>query len=187
MRYHALFYCCVLLSFPVAAEVTAAISYKTYAVDHKAGTPILRALNNASPIRENGEIFHGYTSWNIKWRFWWNQEPNGRCSFTRINTSLTSVITLPELVSSDQRASIVFSNYLDSLRQHELGHVEIARATARKIDDTIMTLPPMDSCPLLEQTANRLGQQLLEQARQEEQSYDRVTRHGRTQGAYMDQ
>ena len=184
MRFPNLFYFCLLVSFPAIAEVYETLSYMTYVANHKPGTSLLQALNNASPIREDGEIFHGHATWHIEWQYKWRQEPNGPCFFTQNNTTLTSEVTLPELVSEYQ-ANREVSNYLESLRRHELGHVEIARSAAKKIDEAINSLPPMDSCPLLEQTANQLGQQLLEQARQAGRNYDQTTQHGRTQGAYI--
>jgi predicted secreted Zn-dependent protease len=185
MRFHYLLHFCLWVSFPAVAEVYENLSYKTYIADHKAGMSLLQSLNNASPIRENGEIFHGFTSWNIQWQYWWKQEPNGLCFFTKNNTTLTSEVTLPELVSPEYRVNQEFSSYIASLRRHELGHVDIARSTARKIDEAIISLPPMDSCPLLEQTANQLGNRLLEQARQAQRNYDQATQHGRTQGAQL--
>lgn len=180
---HKLLYLLPLLSLPAVAEVTETLNYKTYTAEHKAGTSLLETLNATSPIRQDGKVFHGHTSWNVQWRYRWNEGPNGRCALTENKTTVSAEITLPLLVSSDAKAKLEFSSYSESLLRHELGHLEIAQAVAKRIDERILSLPPMNSCALLEQTANQLGQRLLEEAGQEERNYDLTTGHGRTQGA----
>jgi len=185
MRFSNLFYLLLLVSLPVVADVSETLSYKTYTAEHKAGTSLLDTLNSASPVRQDGKIFHAHTSWNVQWRYRWNQESSGRCSLTQNKTTVSGEITLPTLVSSESQTKLEFSNYIELLRRHELGHFQIAQAVGKRIDERVMSLPPMDSCALLEQTANKVGHQLLEQARQEERVYDQTTQHGRTQGAWL--
>ncbi|NTV14747.1 MAG: DUF922 domain-containing Zn-dependent protease [Desulfobulbaceae bacterium] len=50
-----------------------------YQVQAANNQSLLAALNAASPIREDGEVFHGYTEWNITWRFVWRHGSNGAC------------------------------------------------------------------------------------------------------------
>ena len=69
--------------------------------------------------------------------------------------------------------------------QHEEGHRGLARSVAQEIDRRVETLPPMERCADLEREANRLGQDLLEDARQREIEYDRSTRQGCSQGACL--
>ena len=175
----------LLLSSPVVAEVSETIAYKTYTAKHKTGTTLLQTLNSSSPIRHNGGIFHGYTSWYIRWRYEWSNGSGGYCSITRNKTTLTVTITLPRLIASDPKIKSEFSRYLESLHGHESGHLQIAREAAEKIDREILSLPPMNSCSLLEQAANQIGNEILEQARQEERNYDQSTNYGATQGALL--
>jgi predicted secreted Zn-dependent protease len=184
-RFFRVIFMLLLLSSPVIAEVSETITYKTYTAEHKTGTTLLQALNSSSPIRHNGEIFHGYTSWYIRWRYEWNHGTDGYCSITRNKTTLRVTITLPDLIASDPKIKSEFSRYLESLHGHELGHLRIAREAAERIDREILSLPPMASCSLLEQTANQAGQEILEQARQEERNYDQSTNYGATQGALL--
>lgn len=167
------------------AEVTESIAYETYVAEPRGEASLLSALNRASPIREGGRIFHGYTRWYIDWRFWW-QEGAAGCAITTVKTSVKVGVTLPELRSSDAALSRQFATYLRALRHHEQGHVAIAQSAARDIDSALRRLPPMASCRLLEMTANELGQGRLDAARAEEQRYDRDTGNGRTQGAWLE-
>lgn len=184
-RFFRVIFILLLLSSPVIAEVSETITYKTYTAKHKTGATLLQTLNSSSPIRHNGEIFHGYTSWYIRWRYEWNHGTDGSCSITRNKTTLAVTMTLPDLIASDPKIKSEFSRYLASLHNHESGHLRIAREAAEKIDSEILSLPPMNSCSLLEQTANQTGSKILEQARQTERNYDQLTNYGATQGALL--
>lgn len=174
-----------LLPLPAQADLNVALSYQYYGVGQPAGMPLLQALDRATPIRENGQVFHGHTQWNIQWNYRWHQQPDGRCQLTQNNTTLSAKVTLPELRQAEPAAKRAFAPYFEALRLHELGHVDLARIAARKIDAAILALPQMDSCTQLEQSANQQGLQLLEQARHSHREYDRTTGHGRTQGAWL--
>lgn len=167
------------------AEVTEKLSYSTYTVEHKAGQSMLQVLNLASPIREGGQVFHGFTKWNVRWTLQWHFDARGECQITGHVTALTGVITLPELFSPDAQARQTFSTYIAALRQHEMGHYQIAQLAARRIDEGLQALPMMPSCEELSRKANQLGTRLVEQARQDGFDYDRQTEHGRTQGAWL--
>jgi len=167
------------------AEVTESITEETYMADARNDNSLLAALNRASPIREGGRVFHGYTRWHIDWRYWWNASPSG-CSITTVKTRVTVGMTLPALTHANDALTRRFDTYSRALRLHEQGHVSIAQKAARDIDAGIQRLPAMASCSQLEQAANRLGHARLEAARAEEQRYDRETGHGRTQGAWLE-
>jgi predicted secreted Zn-dependent protease len=175
----------VLLAPNSLAEVAESITQNTYVADARNDSSLLTALNRASPIREGGRIFHGYTRWHIDWRFWWNAGPAG-CSITTVKTSLKVGLTLPALTHANAALTGRFDAYIRALRQHEQGHVAIAQAAARDIDIAIRGLPVMTSCDQLAQAANRAGHARLAAARAEEQRYDRETGHGRTQGAWLE-
>lgn len=175
----------VFAAIPAHAEFKETLSYKSYQVKHQQGMSLLQALNKASPVRHRGKIFHGYTRWNINWQYFWYEEPQGQCYLTKNITTLTAEITLPELHSSDAQAQVRFYDYLSPLRQHELGHYEIARKAARAVDAAIITLPAMNSCAGLKAAADRRAQEIITRAKEEEKTYDQVTAHGRTQGAWL--
>jgi len=167
------------------ADVTQSMRQETYVAEARAGVSLLTALNAASPIREGGRIFHGYTRWFVDWRFWWHDGATG-CSITSVQTTLDIKVTLPQLASTDAALSQRFSTYIAALRRHEQGHVDLAQAAAREIDAGLQRLPPMASCRVLETTANRFAHARLDAARSEERRYDRETGNGRAQGAWLE-
>lgn len=173
------------VSTAARAEVTEQLSYSIYTAPYKAGQSMRQALSSATPIRENGEVFHGYTQWHIRWRFRWQSQADGACRMVANTTELSAVITLPELSGADAQGRREFASYIAALRKHEMGHYQIAQVAAQRIDQAILALPTTPSCQALSIRANELGERFLAQARQAGFDYDRDTQHGRTQGAWL--
>jgi predicted secreted Zn-dependent protease len=167
------------------AGVSEQVEHRYYDVAQRPGEPLLSALNTASPVREGSRTLHAHTAWNVRWQFRWNAAPGGTCRITSVATRLAVTMTLPRLRSTDALAAADFKRYYPALLRHEEGHRTLARGVAQEIDHRIETLPPMERCADLEREANRLGHDLVEDARQREIEYDRSTRHGCTQGACL--
>ena len=125
------------------------------------------------------------TTSHINWDLWWKVEQNGQCYITNVKVNLVTEIALPELITSDTEIKNVFSKFLDALRRHELGHFVLAQTMAKKIDEGILALPVSKSCSLLVQSANQIGNQLVEKLKRENEKYDESTQHGRTQGVSL--
>lgn len=173
-------------SAPLSAEVVEDLRYERYRVDLDSGVPVLAALDRATPIRRLWlRRFHGHTDWTVQWSFVWDTAPDGRCAISSHRTVLRSVITLPEREGGEPTTQSDFDAYLDALQGHELGHHAIAQRAARHIDDGIGQLPSEASCEALEAQARRLGERVLDEAREAEKAYDGHTQYGRTQGAWL--
>lgn len=168
------------------AEVLEQLTTREYAVTADAAVPLLRLLDGATPIREHGKVFHGYTKWYVKWNYRWNEAPDGSCRITRVDTSVEGTITLPKLVGGTGAQRARFDTYLTALRTHEEGHYAFARQAGREIDGKIAALPAMRTCKVLEAEANGLGYRILDTYTTREKQYDRDTDHGRTQGAWLE-
>lgn len=169
------------------AEVSESLDYRYYTAAPRPNESLLSALNHASPIRENGRTFHGYTKWHVSWRFRWHQEPSGRCAITSTHTEVSGLIDLPQLKGGTTAQKAAFERYIPALREHELGHYRIGRDAAVQIDHEILRLPPMHNCQALEQAANDGAHRTLARFQQQERDYDARTGHGRTQGAWLKQ
>lgn len=170
----------------MSAELVDTLRFEHYRVDLDDTAPVLSALDKATPIRRFwGRRFHGHTAWMVRWTFVWDTTPEGGCALTAHRTVLETVIHMPEREGGDSSAQQAFDTYLAALREHELGHHAIAQRAARRIDQGLARLPPQATCEALENEANRLGEQWLDEARAEEKAYDAHTQYGRTQGAWL--
>ncbi len=175
----------MLLPAAALAKVVQSLEFKTYEVPYRADTGLRRSISDASPIRQDGKVFHGYTQWHVNWQFWWNLTPDGRCAIHRTLTRVTGVITLPVLMGAPPDVQQAFDRYAAALRHHEMGHFQFAQDAANGIDRGILALPPQTTCAQLGKAANRTGRRILDDAIRAEREYDRSTRHGRTQGVRL--
>lgn len=166
-------------------QVAEKVDYRYYPVDAGDGD-FMRALDRATPIREDGRPFHGHAESKIQWTFHWRLAADGMCRITRTDVSVDALITLPRLVkapSTDMRSR--FDAFVDALQTHELGHQEIAREAAHEIIRRLETLPPHRDCRELESIANGQAQAIVNLSRAKQVSYDLATGHGATQGAVV--
>ncbi|MBK7145393.1 MAG: DUF922 domain-containing protein [Xanthomonadales bacterium] len=72
---------CSILLLAVAqaagAEVIENLDRIDYTATPRRGQTLRQALDAASPIREEGKLFHGYTKWHVRWNFRWWHEADG--------------------------------------------------------------------------------------------------------------
>jgi len=176
----------VLGSQAAHAEVTERLAYSYYIAKAQADTPIAVTLNQASPIHENGHTFHADTKWYVNWKFRWTESADGSCRMNRVDVDVDSRIKLPSLTNATEQQDRQFHTYLFALQAHELGHVSFGKQAALDIERAILNLPGMGNCTALENAANRLGNQILDDYRAREVQYDATTGHGRTQGARLE-
>lgn len=177
----------IFLCSAVHAEVIENFDISYYPVSLHSGSTLISQFNAASSIRENGEIFHGNTHWDIHWSFRWNTDASGRCRLISVNTKLDVVMTLPDAKGADTHQLAVVTSYSRALRMHEQGHYDIARRAARDIDQSLLAMPGMNDCKTLDIHANAKGYELLERYNELSRQYDKDTRHGRTQGAFLNE
>ncbi len=175
----------LLLASPLLAAPEENRRYHYYPVEAQVGDSLLTALNRHSPVRQNGQIFHGHTSWNIRWHYDFQRSP-GLCQALRPRVWLDLKLTLPELsVRAPEALRQQFWPFLDKLRLHEEGHVRVGQQTARQIEQALQSPISAPDCTHLEQELNARGQRLIEQGNAADQRYDAQTGHGRTQGASL--
>jgi len=162
------------------------IDYTYYVVSADPSRLLVDLLNTASPIRNNGKLFFGYTEWNISWNYRWHEKSNGRCKLTAVTTNFSANIQLPKLRGGNTTQRKRFDKFLPALRTHELGHYKIGKEAATTIDKKINALPEMKSCKKLGTTANKMGDRILDEYRKKEKQYDASTSHGKSQGAWLE-
>ena len=173
------------LALSAHAEVQERLQEQYYDLQVASGESLSRTINQASPIRQNGQIYHAYTRWQVQWNFWWREQRDGRCQIDRSRTQLNATITLPRLGGGDAQQRQRFEQYLGALREHELGHYRIGQAAAAEIDAALLATPEYPSCTELQQQANRRANAVLQRHLEHERRYDRETGHGRSQGARL--
>jgi predicted secreted Zn-dependent protease len=150
------------------------------------GADLMAAVTRASPVRENGKIFHAYARWTVGWRLGWARDAAGLCRVASAQVTLASTITLPRLVAGDALQGRRFDRYLTALTSHELGHYRHGEEAAAEVRSALQALGPMENCGALDRAAAATAAAIVERYRQRDREYDRLTEHGRTQGASLE-
>jgi predicted secreted Zn-dependent protease len=169
------------------ADVRENIKFEEYAAVAERNASLRSTLNRASTIRQSSVTYHAFTDWNVRWDMRWHEERDGRCRVTEATATLDATIKLPKLVGGTPEARRDFERYLEALRTHELGHLEIGKRAAQQTQRAIARLPQSASCANLERAAAKLARDTLKRSVSEERQYDVSTQYGRTQGASLNE
>ena len=166
------------------AEITDTLDYEYYDVAANPKQRLVSLLNNASPIREDGKIFHGYTKWNIRWKFSYRKNKSSECKLETTTVTLDTKITLPRLVGDSPEQQMQMARYLIVLRKHEMGHYQIAQEAAA-VEQKLASLSSRADCPELGKAANEVAKETVNIYNEKDRAYDLETDHGKSQGARM--
>jgi predicted secreted Zn-dependent protease len=173
-----------MLSFSVHAKYDEQLQYVYYDVQPRHGQGLFSAVQAASPIRQDNEIFQGFTNSKIGWSL--QTQSNGAlCHFSAIAVTINTTITLPVLRSAKSSAQKEFAVFLQALQQHELGHLQLNQATAKQLEYRLHQLPARGDCQALLDEADAIGTQLMQTMAAVNKEYDRRTQHGKTQGIVL--
>ncbi|MDQ8024007.1 MAG: DUF922 domain-containing protein [Moraxellaceae bacterium] len=165
------------------ADLTEFVDEDYYTATVTPGGTALAALNAASPVKQDGKVFHGNTKWVIEWRITTAMQPNGRCRITKRTVMVTTTITLPKLVGGTSKQQQAFERFLPALKTHERGHHAIGKDAGLMLDWRLAALPDMEDCKQLEARANETGRKTIAEYAERDRRYDATTEHGKSQGA----
>jgi predicted secreted Zn-dependent protease len=155
---------------------------RTYEVSGQDGLPgIRRQLDVLGPhSRDAGRRFDALSSWALDWSFNYNSTP-AQCSLRNATIALEVVITLPgmshlELLSAGEQQA--WHTYLEQLRDHENGHLELYRAAVRELANDYATVTPQPDCRRLAEALGGMGSAAVEAVRLRDRLFDAETGHG---------
>lgn len=178
----------VALAFVVTsanAEVAETLDYDHYDIRANPNRQLGSLLNDASPFKENGRIFHAKTKWNIRWSFSLRNNGAGVCKVEAVSVALKTKVTLPRLMGDSARQQGQFARYYAALKHHELGHHQIAQEAAMAVSENLSSLAGNSSCADLSKIANAAAQQTVDGYNNKNRLYDIKTDHGKSQGARL--
>ena len=115
------------------AEVRETLDTGHYEARVQPGHSLALALNAASPFRPGNQVFHSATAWTLDWTVKPTSTADGRCRPAEVEVELRGEMLLPRLLGGSALQRSRFDAYLGNLREHELGHFEIGRESARAL------------------------------------------------------
>ncbi len=157
-----------------------------YNVSGRDAASLREALNQSGPIGADGKHYDGYTKWNLSWSYDYRRNGNGSCTLTTRRIAVDAHMSLPQWQPGPDTPDSLqrrWTQYLQALRTHEEGHVEIGRTVARALDALMQRMPTQPDCPTLDRELQARGKQILQDHSRDDTDYDQRTRHGQTQGA----
>jgi len=122
----------------------------------------------------------------FEWDADWDYRLSGTCRRTAVSVSVRTFMTLPRWsMPADADPSVVtrWKGFMDALTLHEGGHVAIGIQTGNEILVALKKVPRAATCSSLVSALRRAFQRAKEIGEARNTEYDRVTLHGRTQGA----
>jgi predicted secreted Zn-dependent protease len=166
-------------------EPTIQIQYQYYSISGATASDLRSQMKRHGP-RDSimAQRFDARVDWRVNWSFRYaiNQH---QCTMQRVTTKVHVTYTLPQWIPPTGVArSLVtqWNHYLEALQHHEDGHKDHGVAASQAI---LRTLTPLTaaSCRDLEHMAKTAAQKVIQTYNQKDLEYDRLTRHGYTQGA----
>lgn len=150
-----------------------------YQVHGETPAAVRAQMNEHRPVGKYGP-FDALTTWFVSSHYPLVKEA-GRCRLGALGIELTITTTLPGWDGAE--ASGRWQRYMASLREHERGHAQNARAAAQAVFETLKKVPAASTCSELDKDANRAAEDVTHSFNAEDDAYDQRTRHGESQGA----
>ena len=147
-----------------------------YEVQGRNARSIRTSMNAARPSDTSGERHDAVTYWQYRYQM---TGTNGRCDPGLSEVTYSVIVIMPDLASIDllsRRERPAWDAYFAALTTHELNHIRIAEAGAQGIQNAMRAAPDCEAA----QAAAAAESQRLAAASAD---YDRLTGHGRTEGA----
>jgi len=163
------------LNAPASANTT----YAYYEVTGNTMGELFTSMRRQAPPEG-----YGVTRWFISWTTRW--EPvGGVCRITQARVNLRTEVRLPRWEPGpDASPELVtqWRTFMEHLRSHENGHLEIAVAAAREVERALRRVQT-PSCISVQGAGNQAAERVVSEYRARQRAYDARTRHGATQGA----
>lgn len=163
------------------------VSFTFYDATPTSRQTLLPTLLQASTITSNGRKFIGYTDWWLDWRYT-TREQNGACGVEAVKTQVRITYTMPRLTRSPvipRDVHETFNAFYARLLAHEEGHADHGIFAAREIESTLLQLPWQTRCAALQPMTQQAADSIIDKYKQKDKDYDRMTGHGKTQGAVL--
>jgi predicted secreted Zn-dependent protease len=152
------------------------VTLRGYEVRGRNARAVRASINDGRPADLGGARHDAVTYWNYRWQF---SGTNGRCDPASTVVTYTVTLVLPDLVTLDQmnrNDREKWNTYFAALVLHETNHVRIAEAGAQGVRQAMRAAPDCESAQAVGLAENqRVGAASAE--------YDRLTNHGRNEGA----
>lgn len=149
-----------------------------YEVSGRSPNAVRRAMNSARPpAGTDGERHDALTSWRYSTR--WMRSSDGQCVPASAEVTVTITVVLPDLTTREQLSSrerTDWDRYFTALVGHERNHGRIGMAGR---DQMQAAMRAAETCEAMQTAVRQTGAEVSAASRE----YDRLTEHGKREGA----
>lgn len=176
----------VLLSEVAVSNPNVTVKTNYYTITGSTAQQLRQQMNQKGHIDPlSGRRYDAYTGWQISW-YYNTTLNNNQCKLHSAKVNTTITFTLPQWKipsNASQALQTKWNKYINALIQHEKGHEQNGILASNEILQRLQTIPSNPSCETLKQNANQLANQVIKKYNQKDITYDKMTKHGITQGA----
>lgn len=162
------------------------IAYRYYPISGMTASELRSHMNQLGPRDHiEGRTYDARTDWAVKWSYRYSMR-GGQCAMQSVVTQVEVTFTLPRWTGAGQAERSLrahWKHYQAALQHHEEGHKQHGIEAGYAVQRSLSQLPRAASCTELEATAQTTARAVIKTYNQKDLDYDRVTRHGFTQGA----
>ena len=162
-------------------------SYKYYDIEGRNVEELRLQMKQHGTKWNDGKVYAALTTWDIKYDYDVASE-GGKFFIKSADTKIGVVIHLPrrqEDATHTEQLIGQWDKFMKNLREHEIGHRDLAVKAAGEVNEILVNLGSFDSKSDLAKEAKRLVQAKLKAMKEIQVAYDKDTRHGIKQGAVL--
>lgn len=164
-------------------QINQTVLTDVYVVEGKSSADLLRELNNKGPSPHFAR-----TDWKIGWSFSVRSTSEG-VELKEFKTHVEIRYTLPEWDAPEGTRQAILTEwerFMKALRVHEAGHAQLAIDAAKQMERVCRTKGyQSENSRELSKLIDLECKAILDRYLEKEVQYDKETRHGRTQGAWL--
>jgi predicted secreted Zn-dependent protease len=157
-----------------------------YPVSGASARELASEMMTSGPVDPvTGRRLFGYTKYDIRWQYSTRRDSAGLCAVDAYDVELDIRIDMPgwsPVRRAARRLTAQWETFYARLLDHELGHRNIAVATATAVRGVFAGMPPMP-CPEVDGWIRSQARFVMSEGARAQRSYDRETEHGKKQGA----
>lgn len=161
-----------------AAAVTIRRTYRSYAVSARTISGLQEALNRRGLyIKETGKR-HAAASLISFTPLLQSAQKNGRCRIVRADLNIDVTLTFPQWkqrkTTPDSAVARFWDRLLHDMKQHEEGHIGIARRFGAQMEQELRALPSQADCRRLQAESDAVLSRLAQKNNTEQIKFDYI-------------
>ena len=126
------------------------------------------------------------TRWRVTWKY--TLEESKGCRLKDFRVDVTAKIRMPRWADRDAapaKARASWDAFREAIRKHEEGHRDHGVRAGRELGREIRRVGSRSDCRRLRADVDMIGDRVTARFQAADNEYDRVTRHGISQGAIL--